>query len=198
MLTGAGAGGADGSEMGRFPHFEMRRQVGLAQFHPSTTPPDTCKVLHQLSAEGCVLGKTFGCNAQNKTLWTRGCRGTFQCGTAQVTCDPHPAPTCEVSCDQGGFAGEWTRLSQHNPLDAGFRPASPGIENPVVTRSMDVSRHDIAGIWVAFFSRCQRYRCGQGEWWIAVYHIYTGPTVGVSYSRDGVYAPNPLLALHTR
>ena len=25
-----------------------------------------------------------------------------------------------------------------------------------------VSRHDIAGIWVAFFSRCQRYRCGQG------------------------------------
>ena len=23
----------------------------------------------------------------------------------------------------------------------------------------DVSRHDIAGIWVAFFSRCQRYRC---------------------------------------
>ena len=25
-----------------------------------------------------------------------------------------------------------------------------------------VSCHDIAGIWVAFFSRCQRYRCGQG------------------------------------
>ena len=25
-----------------------------------------------------------------------------------------------------------------------------------------MSRHDIAGIWVAFFSRCQRYRCGQG------------------------------------
>ena len=22
-----------------------------------------------------------------------------------------------------------------------------------------VSCHDIAGIWVAFFSRCQRYRC---------------------------------------
>jgi len=26
-----------------------------------------------------------------------------------------------------------------------------------------VSCHDIAGIWVAFFSRCQRYRCGQEE-----------------------------------
>jgi len=28
---------------------------------------------------------------------------------------------------------------------------------------LDVSRHDIAGIWVAFFSRPQRYRCGQGR-----------------------------------
>ena len=26
---------------------------------------------------------------------------------------------------------------------------------------VSVSRHDLAGIWVAFFSRCQRYRCGQ-------------------------------------
>ena len=25
----------------------------------------------------------------------------------------------------------------------------------------DVSHHDIAGIWVAFFSRCQRYPCRQ-------------------------------------
>ena len=29
------------------------------------------------------------------------------------------------------------------------------------SRGRSVSRHDIAGIWVAFFSRCQRYRCGQ-------------------------------------
>jgi hypothetical protein len=26
-------------------------------------------------------------------------------------------------------------------------------------RARTVSRHDVAGIWVAFFSRCQRYRC---------------------------------------
>ena len=25
-----------------------------------------------------------------------------------------------------------------------------------------VSRHDTAGVWVAFFSRCHRYRCWQG------------------------------------
>ncbi len=31
----------------------------------------------------------------------------------------------------------------------------------VFTLPEHVSCHDIAGIWVAFFSRCQRYRCGQ-------------------------------------
>eukprot|EP01045_Picozoa_sp_COSAG04_P019845 COSAG04_NODE_1967_length_5113_cov_5.084421_4_plen_318_part_00 len=30
-----------------------------------------------------------------------------------------------------------------------------------VSSATTVSRHDIAGIWVAFFSRCQRSRCGQ-------------------------------------
>ena len=34
-----------------------------------------------------------------------------------------------------------------------------------VMESVDVSRHDIAGIWVAFFQECQQYRCGQGGWW---------------------------------
>ena len=29
--------------------------------------------------------------------------------------------------------------------------------------SFTVSCHDTAGIWVAFFSRCQRYRCGQAS-----------------------------------
>ena len=30
--------------------------------------------------------------------------------------------------------------------------------------AMQVRGHDIAGIWVAFFSRCQRHRCGQVGW----------------------------------
>ena len=30
-----------------------------------------------------------------------------------------------------------------------------------LSKSELVSRHDIAGIWVAFFQECQRYRCGQ-------------------------------------
>ena len=34
----------------------------------------------------------------------------------------------------------------------------PGTSSTVAS----VSRHDIAAIWVAFFSRCRRYRCRQG------------------------------------
>ena len=29
-------------------------------------------------------------------------------------------------------------------------------------------------------------RTSDDQWWVAVYHIYTGATVGVSWSRDGV------------
>ena len=39
-------------------------------------------------------------------------------------------------------------------------PTSPG---PAAPPSQPVSRHDIAAIWVAFFSRCQRYRCLTGN-----------------------------------
>ena len=36
------------------------------------------------------------------------------------------------------------------------------MESGLLAKPTHVSRHAIAGIWVAFFSRCQRYRCGQG------------------------------------
>ena len=45
-----------------------------------------------------------------------------------------------------------TRLPE--ALFVQFRPAVPS--------DGWVRRHDIAAIWVAFFSRCQRYRCRQG------------------------------------
>ena len=35
--------------------------------------------------------------------------------------------------------------------------------NLMLDRAGDVSSHDIAAIWVAFFSRQQRYRCQQGR-----------------------------------
>ena len=36
------------------------------------------------------------------------------------------------------------------------------MESGLLAKPTHVSRHAIAGIWVAFFSRCQRCRCGQG------------------------------------
>lgn len=136
-----------GSEMGRFPHFELRRQVGLAVLTPSKVPTTTCSLIKQVSEEKCVEGVSFGCqgSGENRTLWTKGCRGTFQCGKSVVSFDHGDASP--MPCEQGTFAGEWSRLSHLNPLDSGFRPAAPGIENPVVTRSTD------------------------GDWWIAVYHV---------------------------
>jgi len=53
-------------------------------------------------------------------------------------------------------------VHEAGPLDAGFRPARPGIENPVVVQTPD------------------------GAAWVAVYHVYVPGAIGVSYSRDGV------------
>lgn len=92
----------------------------------------------------------------------------------------------------GAFAGNWTRLSKLNPLDDGFRPASPGIENPVVTKSQDGKQrqhamsHSISCRASHFEQTHSKLRVIPGNWWIAVYHIYTGATVGVSFSRDGL------------
>ena len=44
-------------------------------------------------------------------------------------------------------------------------------------------RHDIAGIWVAFFSACQRYRCGQGG-----PGSYTDPNFGYRYKNGSMTA----------
>jgi len=152
-----------GSELGRFPNFNQNRQVGLVKFKPSTIPASTCQIKSKLSRSKCTQDVSFGCFS-NKTMWTsHGCRGVFQCGPQIVTCDVHSLGLNLCSCDAGGLEGNWTRLSALNPMDQGFRPAAPGIENPVVIKSMD------------------------GRFFIAVYHIYTGPTVGISFSEDGIH-----------
>ena len=48
-----------------------------------------------------------------------------------------------------------------------------------------VSHHDIAVIWVAFFSRCQRYRCWQG--YTAVLANGTGRYTGLSVTSEMVF-----------
>ena len=124
-------------------HFNLTRQVGLARFTPSTAPATKHRLLEQYLTEACTLTENISCNATTKTLWAKGCRGKFQCGRATVRCGggvpPHTA-SCELSCEAAGtFVGNWTRLSGLNPLDVGFGPAKPGIENPVGVRSQDKS-----------------------------------------------------------
>ena len=50
-----------------------------------------------------------------------------------------------------------------------------GIFRDFPNAATGVSCHDITGIWLAFFSRCQRYRCGQG-----FMQTHARPTVGRS------------------
>lgn len=83
---------------------------------------------------------------------------------------------CEPACRQVGLAlwedkarfslqdsGRMRRVREVSPLDRGFRDPIPGVENPVVTKTMD------------------------GSAFIAVYHVYTPGAIGVSYSEDGVH-----------
>ena len=44
-----------------------------------------------------------------------------------------------------------------------------------IDEARHVSRHDIAGIWVAFFSRCQRYRCWQDDGAANFTQLFTFP-----------------------
>ena len=72
-----------------------------------------------------------------------------------------------------GRAGYYSRAWQWEKIKANAQwitqfhstddPFIPPVESRHVAQSLrlQVSRHDIADIWVAFFSRCQRYRCGQ-------------------------------------
>jgi len=49
----------------------------------------SCSLTKQISAAKCTLGTSFGCVADNKTMWTDGgCRGEFVCdGVEKVYCD---------------------------------------------------------------------------------------------------------------
>ena len=51
-------------------------------------PSCTVALLAQTSKAACTLGASFGCGADNASMWTdAGCRGVFACNGANVTCD---------------------------------------------------------------------------------------------------------------
>ena len=53
----------------------------------------------------------------------------------------------------------WVSTAADGPSDD--KRCSAGERSYIEATLAAVRRHDIAAIWVAFFSRCQRYRCGQ-------------------------------------
>ena len=53
-------------------------------------PAPSCNVTlkAQHSTTACTLGKSYGCWAENQTMWTSGgCRGEFTCDGTDVVCD---------------------------------------------------------------------------------------------------------------
>ena len=70
---------------------------------------------------------------------------------------------------QDGFMMQFAHVGQwgdglYFSQDASYSHfyASAGSSGPGHNQPPVVSCHDIAGVWVAFFQECQRYRCGQG------------------------------------
>ena len=67
-----------------------------------------------------------------------------------------------------GGPGSAVRTSERHVGYMGAPHPRPRLQRPRIgagarwMRGWDVSRHDIAGIWVAFFQECQQYRRGQG------------------------------------
>ena len=56
----------------------------------SGPPLPTCAVAlqQQLSKAACTLGVSYGCGADNASVWTdAGCRGVFECNGASVECN---------------------------------------------------------------------------------------------------------------
>jgi hypothetical protein len=81
--------------------------VAVVATAATTTASADCTVslTQQISSTACVLGKNFGCNGANKTMWIRGgCRGKFTCDGQPMECwsvDMHS--TAECACKAGPF-----------------------------------------------------------------------------------------------
>jgi alpha-galactosidase len=67
----------------------------------SAAPLPTCSatLLQQLSISECTYGTSFGCSADNTSVWTdNGCRGVFSCNGGNVTCDVNGTGQHECGC----------------------------------------------------------------------------------------------------
>ena len=58
-----------------------------------------CALEVQHSATACVLNASFGCHASHGPIWVRdGCRGTFRCANATVSCGSYRSVRDVCSC----------------------------------------------------------------------------------------------------
>lgn len=68
---------------------------------PAPAPAPTCALTltQQLSKSPCTLGTSYGCAADNASMWTSGgCRGVFECNGASTTCDVNGTGTHACAC----------------------------------------------------------------------------------------------------
>ena len=78
-------------------------QITTRIMNCSVAPQPSCAVslTKQLSVAPCTLGASFGCTADNASVWTdAGCRGDFSLNGAPVTCDVNG--TGEHTCPGAG------------------------------------------------------------------------------------------------
>ncbi len=66
---------------------------------PGPLPQCSVSLTQQLSKAACSPGVSFGCGADNSSVWTSGgCRGVFECNGGAVTCDVNGTGTHACAC----------------------------------------------------------------------------------------------------
>ena len=117
---------------------------------------DEATILATDTDDAYALG-VFG----DKSIFSFDPKPTDKAHVIGVFEDDSPAVVNVSLGTQGGgitYAGFHLGLSYAHPA----MPIRPVDRTPSMESLTNfVSRHDIAGIWVAFFSRCLRYRCEQ-------------------------------------
>lgn len=82
-------------------------QVTTTIMNCSSAPLPSCSVTldQQLSKSQCTLGKSFGCGADNASVWTAfGCRGVFTCNGQKLTCDVNGTGVHTCACPDAPVA----------------------------------------------------------------------------------------------
>ena len=117
-------------------------------------------------------------NPRPKVACNESAHGPNCCGNSSAggRCVLRPCVSCEHDCmDAIAKQDGATYLAKMREWQAW------GLNRPLELFFDDVSCHDIAGIWVAFFQECQQYRCEQGEYLGWCTHIPLLPQTPARY-----------------